>query len=155
MPATPSKLSNLVSRVPTSEDLVGAFFSFFSPLKFWSVHFSRYFSLIESYSKVGYAPRSNNHSIFNYSKHLFKTILFDNVWGNSDSENMYLSPPSWTKKNFLLLILTSIAFVSSGQLKSFESKIKNPKMLLYNVHTCHINFAAQQNNLTDLPLAPK
>ena len=40
-------------------------------------------------------------------------------------------PPSWTKKNFLLLILMSIAFVSSGQLKSFESKIKNPKMLLY------------------------
>ena len=36
-------------------------------------------------------------------------------------------PHSWTKKNFLLLILMSIAFVSSGQFESFDSKIKNPK----------------------------
>ena len=31
-------------------------------------------------------------SIFNHSKHLFKPILFDNVLGNRDSENMYLTP---------------------------------------------------------------
>ena len=46
--------------------------------------------------------------------------------GNRDSENMYLTP-SWTKKNFLLLILMSIAFVSSGQFESFDSKMNNPK----------------------------
>ena len=111
-PGTPSKISNLLARVPNSQRLVSTFF----PLS--SYHILDDFHHLHSFRNWAWLLYFDSESYAQFNKNDEEYLGVSHKQANIITQKILSQSPSWTKRSCLPWILTLTGFASWGRFLS-------------------------------------